>query len=81
MKSLFLDIFKVFFLYLSICISLLLMFSMVAEYSTFDDQIGFLLQKQEYLHIGIWKFSFYAHVFSSSFCLLAGFTQYNYPHI
>ncbi|MCP4521972.1 MAG: DUF2306 domain-containing protein [Cytophagales bacterium] len=68
---------QVFFVYLVLTIASFLMFRMVYLYSSFEGNVGFLQQKQEYLPITIWKLSFYIHVFSSSFCLLAGFSQFS----
>ena len=49
----------------------------VAQYFSFNDHVGFLQFKQEYLHIGIWKAAFYVHVFSAIIALFAGFTQFS----
>lgn len=49
----------------------------VAQYFSFDDHVGFLQFKQDYLHIGIWKAAFYVHVFSAIIALFAGFTQFS----
>ena len=54
-----------------------LMLRLVVLYSAFDDHVGFLEQKQAYLHLPIWKAAFYVHVFSSILTLLAGFTQFS----
>lgn len=53
------------------------MLKIITEYYGFDEQVGFLKVKQEYLHITVWKVAFYTHVFSSIFTLLAGFTQFS----
>jgi len=55
----------------------MVMLRMVYEYSSFDDQVGFLQLKQDYLHVKIWKTAFYVHVFFSVLTLLAGFTQFS----
>lgn len=46
-------------------------------YIDFIPDIEFLLTKQLIYHIKIWRFSFYTHVFSSSFIILAGLFQFN----
>jgi len=50
---------------------------MVILYASFKTDVGFLLQKQEYLHNNVWLVAFYVHVFTSVVCLLAGFTQFS----
>ena len=64
-------------LYLVLNVGAFLMLKIVVQYSAFDDHIGFLEFKQDYLHITAWKIAFYIHVFSSVFTLLAGFTQFS----
>jgi len=59
------------------CIALFLMIRLTAQYIHFDTDVAFLSLKQEYLHIDVWLISFYIHVFSTSFCLLAAFTQFS----
>ena len=54
-----------------------LMLRLVADYTALNDRVGFLPQKQAYLHIKVWKAAFYTHVFSSFLTLLAGFTQFS----
>ena len=53
------------------------MLRLVVQYTTLNDHIGFLQEKQAYLHLKIWKAAFYTHVFSSVLTLLAGFTQFS----
>lgn len=53
------------------------MLKIIVQYSAFDDHVGFLEFKQDYLHLPLWKAAFYIHVFSSIFTLLAGFTQFS----
>ena len=72
-----LEVLKVITLYFVISISVFLMFRLVLMYVSFDTNIGFLSLKQESIKNPIWLCSFYIHVFSSSFCLLAGFTQFS----
>lgn len=45
-------------------------------YLSFQTDIGFLLTKQTVLHVKIWRASFYAHIISSPFILLAGLFQF-----
>lgn len=54
-----------------------LMIQLVVTYSAFDDQAGFLKEKQAYVHLPVWKASFYIHVFTSLLALTAGFTQFS----
>jgi uncharacterized membrane protein len=54
-----------------------LMLRLVVRYSALDDHVGFLQEKQAYLHLKVWKVAFYTHVFSSILTLLAGFTQFS----
>jgi hypothetical protein len=56
-------------------------------YTAMRDDVAFLQTKQNVYHIGYWRYSFYIHVFTSIFVLIAGFTQFNpwlltrYPRI
>ncbi len=54
-----------------------LMLKGIIRYIPMQDNIGFLQFKQDYLHILPWKIAFYTHVFSVSFALIAGFTQFS----
>ena len=63
--------------YLQLNIGIVLMLRLVMAYSQFEDDVEFLLQKQAYLHLKVWKVAFYIHVFTSVFTLLAGFTQFS----
>ncbi len=54
-----------------------LMLRLILGYTALDDHVGFLQEKQAYLHLKIWKAAFYIHVFSSLLTLLAGFTQFS----
>lgn len=49
----------------------------IAQYASFKEQVGFLILKQDYLNIKIWKIAFYVHVFSAIIALMAGFTQFS----
>ena len=64
-------------LYLILNVGAFLMLKIIVQYSAFDDHVGFLEFKQDYLHLPLWKAAFYIHVFSSIFTLLAGFTQFS----
>ncbi|MBO9702162.1 MAG: DUF2306 domain-containing protein [Sporocytophaga sp.] len=55
----------------------LIMLITISQYGNFQDNVGFLLYKQEYIGNNTWKVAFYIHVFSCFFCLLAGFTQFS----
>ena len=77
MKTYLVSILKDLFIYLFLCLGTFLMLRTILQYSTFNDNVAFLKVKQDYIHIPIWKAAFYAHVFSSIFTLLAGFTQFS----
>jgi uncharacterized membrane protein len=49
----------------------------IVRYFPMQDNIGFLRFKQDYIHIPIWKAAFYTHIFTITFALLAGFTQFS----
>ncbi len=73
----FTGIFKTFIGFLVLNVGTFLMLRLVVMYTALDDHVGFLQQKQDYLHIKVWKAAFYTHVFSSLLTLLAGFTQFS----
>ncbi|RYY85466.1 MAG: DUF2306 domain-containing protein [Chitinophagaceae bacterium] len=77
MRALLVNTAKAAAVYFLLCLGTLLMLRSILRYTAFDDGVGFLALKQDYLHIGIWKAAFYTHVFSSLFTLLAGFTQFS----
>ena len=54
-----------------------LMFRLSVPYTSFQKSIDFLATKQNVYHIDYWRYSFYAHVFTSILVLPAGFTQFN----
>jgi hypothetical protein len=54
-----------------------LMFRLSVPYTAFQKNLDFLSNKQNVYHIGYWRYSFYAHVFTSILVLPAGFTQFN----
>lgn len=70
-------IFKIFGAYLVLNVGVFLMLQLVLGYTSFDDNAGFLREKQAYLHLSVWKAAFYVHVFTSLVTLLAGFTQFS----
>jgi len=49
----------------------------ILQYASFNEDVGFLQFKQEYIGNHVWKTAFYVHVFSSIFTLCAGFTQFS----
>lgn len=53
-----------------------LLLQLSLPYLSFDNRIAFLGTKQDVIHIDAWRLSFYLHVFSSIFVLLAGFFQF-----
>ena len=63
--------------YLALNTGTFLMLKLILQYTALDDQVGFLAEKQAYVHLKIWKAAFYVHVFSSILTLLAGFTQFS----
>ena len=63
--------------YIALNVGTLLLLNIIVKYATFDLHVGFLQVKQDYLHITIWRISFYVHVFSSIPTLLAGFSQFS----
>lgn len=54
-----------------------LMFQLSVPYTAFQKNVDFLATKQNVYHITYWRWSFYAHVFTSILVLPAGFTQFN----
>jgi hypothetical protein len=54
-----------------------LMLKIIVLYIPLKPDTGFLQLKQAYLHIDIWRNTFYIHVFTSIFALLTGFTQFS----
>lgn len=77
MRTIVFDILKTIVLYTLLCIATFLISVTIVQYSSFDEHVAFLQYKQEYLHIYHWKAAFYIHVFTSIFCLIAGFTQFS----
>ena len=54
-----------------------LMIRLSLPYTAMHSNIDFLLTKQNVYHINYWRYSFYAHVFTSVLVLPAGLTQFN----
>lgn len=77
MKITLADIVRTAIIYLILSVAVILMAKTIIQYAGFDETAGFLKVKQEYLPIITWKVAFYTHVFSSIFCLAAGFTQFS----
>lgn len=63
--------------YLALSIGCFLMLRTIVGYMSFRDDVQFLLLKQGYIHIPVWKTAFYVHVFSAIIALCAGFTQFS----
>jgi hypothetical protein len=53
------------------------MAKITVEYMPNHTDVGFLLIKQEYLSIKVWKAAFFVHIYTSMLVLFAGFTQFN----
>ena len=70
-------ILKIFAAYLIMSVSCFLMLRLIIGYTSFRDDVQFLLAKQDYIHNNFWKTAFYIHSFSAIICLFAGFTQFS----
>lgn len=68
-------VYAIFFLIL--CVLILAMTVTISRYLSFKTNVAFLLQKQDYISNSLWLTSFYVHVFSAVFCLMAGLTQFS----
>lgn len=68
--------FKLIF-YLSVLYAIYLLILLSIPYLTLEPNIDFLTTKQYVYHIKSWKWSFYLHVFSSSFIIFSGLFQFN----
>lgn len=53
------------------------MLKIIFQYTPMKLDIAFLQLKQAYIHIDVWRVSFFIHVFSSIFVLMAGFSQFS----
>lgn len=62
---------------LGLAVAIYLMFRLSVPYTAFQKNVDFLATKQNVYHITYWRWSFYAHVFTSILVLPAGFTQFN----
>jgi uncharacterized membrane protein len=71
------SILKAFSGYFVLNVGTFLMLQLIIGYSALDDHVGFLQEKQAYLHLPVWKAAFYVHVFTSILTLTAGFTQFS----
>jgi Predicted membrane protein (DUF2306) len=56
-----------------------LMVRITLPYLSLDTHVAFLQIKQWVIHHDVWRISFFTHVFSSIFLLMAGFTQFHNP--
>ena len=66
-----------FFWCVGLAAAIYLMFQLSVPYTSFQKNVDFLATKQNVYHITYWRWSFYAHVFTSILVLPAGFTQFN----
>lgn len=76
MKSLGIKILKAAALFLIFLFSIL-MLKVISQYTSFDKNTGFLAFKQQVANNPYWMAFFYIHIFSITFCLLAGLTQFS----
>lgn len=70
-------ILRTFLVYLALSVGCFLMLRITIGYTSFRDDVQFLLFKQDYIHNPVWKAAFYIHVFSAVIALFAGFTQFS----
>ena len=54
-----------------------LMLRLSLPYLAMRNDVDFLQTKQNVYYINYWRISFYVHVFTSIFVLMAGLTQFN----
>lgn len=64
-------------LLLALALVSFLMIRITVAYSSLRGDVDFLLTKQRVYSISWWRASFYTHVFTSCFVLIAGFTQFS----
>lgn len=64
-------------LYFLLAFFVYLMLRITIPYFSLDHKEGFLAIKQQVIGNDTWRWSFFVHVFSSCFLLLAGFTQFS----
>jgi uncharacterized membrane protein len=65
------------FFAISLLLFSLLMLRLTLPYLSFDTGVSFLLTKQGILHNKAWYYSFYLHITTSVFVLMAGITQFS----
>jgi len=53
------------------------MLKTISQYTSFEKNVGFLMFKQQVVNHPCWLTFFYIHIFSITFCLLAGLTQFS----
>lgn len=70
-------ILRIFAGYTVLGLACFLMLRTIIGYTTFQTNVQFLAQKQDYIGNPIWMFAFYTHVFSAVVALMAGFTQFS----
>ncbi|MEP6676620.1 MAG: DUF2306 domain-containing protein [Ferruginibacter sp.] len=58
-------------------LSCYLMLRITFQYMPVQTDVAFLQIKQQYIDIDVWFASFYIHVYTSIFALIAGFTQFS----
>src|ERR1700677_1042579 len=68
---------RIFIAYAVLCVACFLMLRTIVGYTSFRDNVQFLVFKQTYVHNMVWKTAFYIHVFSAVIALMAGFTQFS----
>lgn len=68
---------QIFLIYLALSVGCFLMLRIIVGYTSFRDDVQFLLVKQDYIHNKVWITAFYIHVFSAILALFAGFTQFS----
>ncbi|PBQ32359.1 hypothetical protein CNR22_11450 [Sphingobacteriaceae bacterium] len=62
------------FLLIVFCV---LMIRLTLPYFSMRYDVDFLLTKQKIIHLKVWRYAFYLHIFLSIFALIAGFTQFS----
>lgn len=64
-------------LYALLSLFTIMLVRITVPYFGLDTKTGFLRIKQQYLENKVWLTSFYIHVFTSCFLLIAGYTQFS----
>lgn len=62
---------------ISVIIFSILMLKTISQYTSLEKNVGFLAFKQNVIDNPYWMTFFYIHIFSITFCLLAGLTQFS----